>query len=93
MLAIPQRSPPSRQTSRSSARVITAVWSLAILREVGLIGSFRFNDEMDDIIVASADGSLDVGAVITAEYPFTEALDAFAIAADASRSSKVLLAF
>lgn len=67
--------------------------SLAITREIDLVGSFRFNDEMDDVIEALADGSLDVGAVITAEYPVTEALDAFALAADASRSSKVLLTF
>jgi L-iditol 2-dehydrogenase/L-idonate 5-dehydrogenase len=34
-----------------------------------------------------------VAPVITAEYPVADALDAFALAADASRSSKVLLTF
>ena len=67
--------------------------SLAITREIDLIGSFRFNSEMDDVIEALADGSLDVAPVITAEYPVEQALDAFALAADASRSSKVLLTF
>ncbi|NIL90192.1 L-idonate 5-dehydrogenase (NAD(P)(+)) [Rhodococcus fascians] len=67
--------------------------SLAITREIDLIGSFRFNTEMDDVIQALADGSLDVAPVITAEYPVADALDAFALAADASRSSKVLLTF
>ncbi|RZL75535.1 MAG: L-idonate 5-dehydrogenase, partial [Rhodococcus sp. (in: high G+C Gram-positive bacteria)] len=62
-------------------------------REIDLIGSFRFNTEMDDVIQALADGSLDVAPVITAEYPVADALDAFALAADASRSSKVLLTF
>lgn len=66
---------------------------MAITREIDLIGSFRFNSEMDDVIHALADGSLDVAPVITAEYPVADALDAFALAADASRSSKVLLTF
>jgi L-idonate 5-dehydrogenase len=67
--------------------------SLAITRELDLIGSFRFNDEIDDVIAALGDGSLNVSAVITAEYPAADALEAFAIAGDATRSSKVLLAF
>ncbi len=67
--------------------------SLAITRELDLIGSFRFNDEIDDVIAALGDGSLNVSAVITAEYPAADALEAFAIAGDAARSSKVLLAF
>ena len=32
--------------------------SLAITRELELVGSFRFNDEIDDVIAALADGSL-----------------------------------
>ena len=67
--------------------------SLAITRELDLIGSFRFNDEIDDVIVALGDGSLDVSPIITAEFPAADALQAFAVAADASRSSKVMLAF
>jgi L-idonate 5-dehydrogenase len=67
--------------------------SLAITRELDLIGSFRFNDEIDDVIAALGDGSLNVSTVITAEYPAADALEAFAIAGDAARSSKVLLAF
>jgi L-idonate 5-dehydrogenase len=67
--------------------------SLAITRELELIGSFRFNDEIDAVIAALSDGSLNVSAVITAEYPVADALQAFAIAGDAARSSKVRLAF
>jgi L-idonate 5-dehydrogenase len=67
--------------------------SLAITRELEMVGSFRFNDEIDDVIAALADGSLDVSSVITAEFPADEALAAFALAADASRSSKVVLRF
>ncbi|MEV0579847.1 L-idonate 5-dehydrogenase [Streptomyces sp. NPDC050392] len=67
--------------------------SMAVTRELDLVGSFRFNDEIDEVIAALADGSLVVDAVITHEYPVSEALEAFAMAKDASRSSKVLLRF
>jgi len=67
--------------------------SLAITRELELVGSFRFNTEMDQVIEALADGSLSADPVITHEYPFSEALEAFSAARDASRSGKVLLSF
>lgn len=65
--------------------------SLAITRELELVGSFRFNDEIDEVIAALADGSLVVEPIITAEYPVEQALEAFARAGDAANSSKVLL--
>ena len=40
----------------------------AITRGLTLIGSFRFNDEIDDVIAALADGSLDVSQVVTANH-------------------------
>lgn len=70
-----------------------ALISIAITRELTLRGSFRFNDEIDAVIEALADGSLDVDAVITHEFPLDDALEAFEIAADSARSGKVLLAF
>ncbi|GGN23253.1 L-idonate 5-dehydrogenase [Streptomyces fuscichromogenes] len=65
----------------------------AITRELRLIGSFRFNDEIDEVITSLADGSLHVEPVITHTVPVDEALKAFTVAADASLSGKVLLAF
>lgn len=65
--------------------------SLAITRELTLVGSFRFNDEIDDVIAALADGSLAVDPVITHVAPVADALEAFATAGDASASSKVLI--
>ena len=47
--------------------------------------SFRFNDEIDEVIAALADGSLVVDPVLTHEYPVADALEAFAVAKDASR--------
>lgn len=67
--------------------------SLAITRELELVGSFRFNDEIDRVTKALADGSLVVDPVVTHEYRLADALEAFATAQDASRSSKVLLRF
>lgn len=65
----------------------------AIARELDLIGSFRFVDEIDDVLAALADGSLRVDPVVTHEYRAADALEAFATARDASRSGKVLLRF
>ncbi len=67
--------------------------SLAIARELELIGSFRFNDEIDEVMAALADGTLFVAPVVTHEYPVHDALTAFDTARDAATSSKVLLRF
>lgn len=67
--------------------------SLAITRELELVGAFRFNDEIDQVIEALADGSLSVDPVITHEYPASDALQAFNVARDPAMSSKVLLRF
>jgi 2-desacetyl-2-hydroxyethyl bacteriochlorophyllide A dehydrogenase len=67
--------------------------SLAITRELTLIGSLRFNDEIDAVVAALADDSLVVEPIVTHTFPVTEALQAFAVAADPSLSGKVLLDF
>jgi L-idonate 5-dehydrogenase len=65
----------------------------AITRELHLVGSLRFNDEIDEVIAALADGSLVIGPIVTHVFPVDQALEAFAVATDASVSGKVLLAF
>lgn len=67
--------------------------SLAITRELELVGAFRFNDEIDEVLAALGDGSLYVDPVVTHEYPVQDALEAFAVAGDPATSSKVLLRF
>jgi L-iditol 2-dehydrogenase/L-idonate 5-dehydrogenase len=67
--------------------------SLAITRELDLLGSFRFNDEIDDVITALADGSLFVDPVITHILPVGQALEAFGVARNSAESGKVLLSF
>ncbi|EMY36102.1 2-desacetyl-2-hydroxyethyl bacteriochlorophyllide A dehydrogenase, partial [Arthrobacter crystallopoietes BAB-32] len=70
-----------------------ALISLAITRELELVGSFRFNDEIDDVIAALADGTLQADPVITHEYTAEDALEAFGMARDSASSGKVLLRF
>ena len=67
--------------------------SLAITRELELKGSFRFNDEIDHVIAALADGSLQIDPVITHEFPVEQALEAFGVARNSAESGKVLLSF
>jgi L-idonate 5-dehydrogenase len=67
--------------------------SLAIARELSLVGSFRFTDEMDEVLQALGDGSLRIGSVVSHILPVDLAAEAFDIAADSSISSKVLLDF
>jgi L-iditol 2-dehydrogenase/L-idonate 5-dehydrogenase len=67
--------------------------SLAITRELDLKGSFRFNDEIDEVITALADGTLQIGPVITHDYPLSQGLEAFATAKNSAESGKVLLNF
>lgn len=67
--------------------------SLAITRELDLKGSFRFNNEIDQVITALADGTLHIGPVITHDYPVTDALQAFDTARNSAQSGKVLLNF
>ncbi|WP_231706456.1 MULTISPECIES: zinc-binding dehydrogenase [Tsukamurella] len=65
----------------------------AITRELDLRGALRFNDEIDEVIAALADGSLDVRGVVTHVLPAADAAAAFAIARDPAASGKVLLDF
>ena len=67
--------------------------SLAITRELELLGSFRFNAEIDEVIDALADGTLFVDPVTTHEFPLGRALEAFAVAGNSAESGKVLLDF
>ncbi|MGX1591667.1 L-idonate 5-dehydrogenase [Glutamicibacter sp. NPDC055491] len=70
-----------------------ALISLAITRELELVGSFRFNDEIDQVLAALADGSLQVSEAVTHEFPVADSLEAFETAKDSGRSGKVLLNF
>jgi L-idonate 5-dehydrogenase len=57
------------------------------------VGSFRFNDEIDDVIGALADGSLFVDPVVTHTFAVDQGLEAFEVARNSAVSGKVLLDF
>lgn len=72
---------------------VPVAMATAITRELALVGSFRFAGEFGAVLGALADGSLPVDGIVTDVFPATHATEAFTVAADASRSSKVLLDF
>ena len=67
--------------------------SKAISRELSLIGSFRFNEEIDSVIAALGEGELDLEPVIIHEFALDDALGALQVASDPRQSGKVLLRF
>jgi L-idonate 5-dehydrogenase len=64
-----------------------------ITRELRLVGSFRFDTELGEVLRALSDGRLPADPVITSVLPVSRADEAFRLAADPGRSSKVLLDF
>lgn len=66
--------------------------NLVVSREIELRGAFRFDTEFDAALeLLAADVSFD--GLVSAVVPVREATAAFALAADRSRSCKVLLSF
>ena len=64
--------------------------NVMVTRELNVRGAFRFDTEFAEAI-RLLDRGLDIGAVVTHVFPLSQASEAFAIAADPARSSKVLL--
>jgi L-idonate 5-dehydrogenase len=67
--------------------------NLMVTKEINVAGSFRFDHEMTDVLQALAGDTLPVEPLVTEVVPAAFAGDAFALAADPSRSCKVLLDF
>ncbi|MFJ3420230.1 L-idonate 5-dehydrogenase [Streptomyces sp. NPDC086082] len=66
--------------------------NLVVSREIELRGAFRFDEEFDDALhLLAVEPAFD--ALVSAVVPVREAESAFALAADRSRSCKVLLDF
>jgi L-idonate 5-dehydrogenase len=65
----------------------------AITRELDLVGSFRFHDEIDAVIDALARGTLHIEPIITHEFALEDAAEALGTAIDPTSSGKVLLRF
>ncbi|MFD5225994.1 alcohol dehydrogenase catalytic domain-containing protein [Microbacterium sp. NPDC058342] len=63
-----------------------------IRREIVYRGTWRFDTEIDEAVVLLRDHP-ELDEVITHEFPVAEATEAFEVAQDSQRSSKVLLRF
>jgi L-idonate 5-dehydrogenase len=64
--------------------------NLVVARELELVGTFRFTGEIHEAVEQLA-GGLNVGDIVTTTLPVERADEAFALAADRTRASKVLL--
>ncbi|MEU9155902.1 L-idonate 5-dehydrogenase [Streptomyces sp. NPDC048417] len=64
--------------------------NVVVTREITLRGAFRFDHEFDDALALLASGP-DVGPVISHTLPLARAVEAFDLAGDRTRASKVLL--
>ena len=64
-----------------------------VAKELQLRGTFRFDPEFELAVRLMGDGRLDVKPLISASLPFEQAVDAFELASDRSKSMKVQLTF
>jgi threonine dehydrogenase-like Zn-dependent dehydrogenase len=64
----------------------------AISKELRISGSYRFQDEFDDVVHALATGELDLSPIITHIIDWRDFGRAFEVASLPEQSSKVLLA-
>ncbi|ONI84850.1 hypothetical protein ALI22I_30690 [Saccharothrix sp. ALI-22-I] len=65
--------------------------NLIVTRELRVVGSFRFDGELDEVLPRL--GELDVDPVVSAVPPVDRVAEAFELAGDPARSCKVLLDF
>jgi L-idonate 5-dehydrogenase len=64
-----------------------------VTKELQLRGTFRFDPEFELALRLMGESRLDVKPLISASLPFDQAVDAFELASDRSRSMKVQLTF
>lgn len=70
---------------------IPAPANAVMAKELDLKGTFRFGDEFAQAVRLIADGTIDVERLVTASLPLSDAVEAFRLALDRSRSIKVVL--
>ena len=67
--------------------------SVLAAKEITWRGTFRFHEEFVLAVETLARRAIDVGPLLTAQFPVDRAAEAFALAADRSRAMKVQIAF
>ena len=70
---------------------IAAPLNAVMAKEIDLKGTFRFGTEFSQAVDLIVRGEIDVLSLVTAELPLSSAEVAFRLAADRSRSIKVVL--
>lgn len=75
------------------SRLVPFAAAAAISSELTVRGSYRFDQEFDEVIAAIATGYLDLSTIVTASFDVSEFQTAFELAANPEKSSKVLLSF
>ncbi|MWA02683.1 alcohol dehydrogenase catalytic domain-containing protein [Actinomadura sp. LD22] len=72
---------------------VTAPFHLAVTRELTMTGSSRFHHELPEALSIMSRNAERFAPIVTSVFPLDDALTAFREAADAERSSKILLSF
>ena len=72
---------------------MTLPMNTVVAKELQLRGTFRFDREFRLAVELMGEGLIDVKPLLTATLPFEQAVAAFELASDRSRSMKVQLAF
>ncbi|KXF78142.1 L-idonate 5-dehydrogenase [Paramesorhizobium deserti] len=67
--------------------------NIMVTKEIAYVGSFRFDSEFALAVQLLGKGLIDVKPLITATLPAEQAVDAFELATDRSRSMKTQLSF
>ena len=62
-----------------------------LAKELELFGTFRFHEEFQWAVQALASGRVDVDPILSAQFPFSEAVKAFELASDRRQAVKVSL--
>jgi L-idonate 5-dehydrogenase len=90
-LAVLRRGGTLVQVGNLSRGDVTIPFNQVMAKELRVAGSFRFGDEFGEAVALIGSGAIAAGAIVSGQLPLAEAAEAFALAADRSRSVKVML--
>ena len=65
--------------------------TVLVSKELTITGTFRFNDEFETAVDILNQGDIDINQIISHRYNIDEAVNAFEMAGDKSKSTKVML--
>jgi L-idonate 5-dehydrogenase len=65
--------------------------NMIVAKELSIVGTFRFNEEFARAAELISSKKVDLKPMLSATFPMTSAKDAFALASDRSRATKVVI--